>query len=102
MTMTGPEFDVWMLRRAREKPSNPIYAHLAGRARVESLEEKSENVGQSVPQEKTQARPISVPRVVVEELSAKDAHIFVKPDFKQESSDHDDGDIWDAEPMEDE
>ena len=95
MTMTGPEFDVWMLRRAREKPSNPIYAHLAGRARVESLEEKSE-------QEKTQARPISVPRVVVEELSAKDAHIFVKPDFKQESSDHDDGDIWDAEPMEDE
>ena len=29
--MSESEFDLWMLKRAREKPNNPIYAHLQTR-----------------------------------------------------------------------
>ena len=87
MTMTGPGFDVWMLRRAREKPSNPIYAHMVGRSRIDSMEKGEETVETPVPAQEI-ARSVANPAVVAQ---------TAKTDFKSAAA----GEDWDGyEPPE--
>ena len=86
--MSRSEFDVWLERKARANPNNPLYAHVLKGPRIDSLEVGRENMAKPVPQEKEAARPASVAKAAAPEVPAKD--------FKQESSDHDDNDVWDG------
>ena len=83
--MTGPEFDVWLARRAREKPGCPIYAHLVGRSRIETVEERSENVQAVETPVQAPEKARSVANPVVPEISAK-------PDYKSAAA----GEDWDG------
>jgi hypothetical protein len=87
--LTGHEFDVWMARRARDKPNNPLYA---GMRRIGSVGLKSESVSPPVSEEKAPARPIPVTQAVDLKVPAKDV--------KQEAADHDDDPFDGIEPEE--
>lgn len=92
--MTRSEFDVWLERKAMANPNNPLYAHVLKASRIDSLEVGRENVPLPVSHEKAAVRPSSVAGMVVEELTAKDKHIFTQEpkDFKSAAA----GEDWDG------
>ena len=90
--MTRTEFDIWLERRAREKPGCPIYAHLVGRSRIDYTEKRTDNVQAVETPVLAPEKARSVANPVVQEQRAKD--------YKQEASDHDDDPFDGIEPQE--